>query len=159
MISYLTFCKILSSILLWHVYISSPSEESSSKSKIEHFLHFLCQFHQHFMLEFFRQKHILQLFSNYRLALLLFGKRLSAKEALEKCWWFWHQVRTSAKRRSRLNVSIYVVFVLDLFKIFLDRETSKSNLLALEENDNTKHTNLLLKISSFRTQTWAFFVI
>jgi len=45
------------------------------------------QFHHHFMHAFFIQKQILQLFSNYRLALSLFSKRILAKNSRIKCWW------------------------------------------------------------------------
>jgi len=41
---------------------------------------------------FFVRKQISQLFCNFRLALLLFDKRILAKNALVKCWWNWPQV-------------------------------------------------------------------
>jgi len=53
-------------------------------------LHFIWgQFHQHFMCTFFVWKQILQLFSNYRSALWLFGERILAKNVHIKCWWNW----------------------------------------------------------------------
>jgi hypothetical protein len=45
-----------------------------------------CQFHQHFMLTLLYESVFLQLFSNYSLALLLFGKRILAQKLLVKCW-------------------------------------------------------------------------
>ncbi len=53
------------------------------------------QFHQNFTRAFFIQKQIAQLFSNYRSALWLYGKRISSKNARVKCWWNWLQVLES----------------------------------------------------------------
>ncbi len=50
------------------------------------------EFQQHFTHIFFFQKQILQLLSNYRSALWLFGKRISAKNTHVKCWWNWPQI-------------------------------------------------------------------
>jgi len=50
------------------------------------------KFYQHFTSAFFTRKCFAQLFSNYSLALWLFGKRISVKKLLVTCWWNWLQV-------------------------------------------------------------------
>ncbi len=50
---------------------------------------------QHFTRAFFVQKQILQLFSNYRSTLWLFGKRILAKNACVKCRWNWPLINIS----------------------------------------------------------------
>jgi hypothetical protein len=54
-------------------------------------LNLRCQFHQHFMCNFFIGKCFAQIFSHYSLALWFFGKRISAQKLLVKCWWNWQQ--------------------------------------------------------------------
>ncbi len=56
--------------------------------------------------QLFVQKCFAQLFSNYSLALWLFGQRISAQKLLVKCWWNWLLVKWLALARKRNSPTI-----------------------------------------------------